>query len=77
MNISDIQLLFRLCNVFVFGDLNAHNKGWITYSSGTGKSFEPCSNFSISNDLTEMAIFPTLICVFESHSLASGFVNFY
>ena len=47
--------------MFVFGDLNVHHKGWLTYSGGTDRSGELYYNFSVSNDLTLMANFPTWI----------------
>ena len=40
---------------------NVHRKNWITYSSGTDRPGELCYNFSISNDLTQMVNFPTVI----------------
>ena len=33
-------------NVFVFGDFNVHHKDWPTYSGGTNRPGELCSNFS-------------------------------
>ena len=57
-------------NAFVFGDLNVHNKDWLTYSGGTDRSDELCYNFSISNDLTQMVNFPTRISHSDSHSTA-------
>ena len=57
-------------NVFVFGVFNVHHKDWLTYSVGTDRAGELCYNFSISNDLTQMANFPTQIPDCDSHSLA-------
>ena len=39
--------------MFVFGDFKAHHKDWLTYSGGT--------NFSISNDLTQMVRWSTFV----------------
>ena len=47
-----------------------HHKDWLTYSGGTDKSGELCYNFSISNDLTQMANFPNEISDCDSHSPA-------
>ena len=57
-------------NVFVFGDFNIHHKDWLTYSSGTDRFGEPCYNFSISNDLSQMVNFPTWIPDCNPHSPA-------
>ena len=57
-------------NVFVFGDLNVHHKDWLTCSHGPGRPDELCYNFSLSNDLTQMVNFPTLISDSDSHSPA-------
>ena len=46
---------------FVFGDFNIYRKDWLTYSGGSDRPGEPCYNFSISNDLTQMVNFPTQI----------------
>ena len=56
--------------MFVFGDFNVHHKDWLTYSGGTDRFGEPCYNFSISNDLTQMVNFPTRIPDCDSHSPA-------
>ena len=37
----------------IFGDFNVHHKDWLVYSGGT--------DFSISNDLTQMVNFSTWI----------------
>ena len=60
--------------VFVFGDFNVHHKDWLTYSGGPG---ELCYNFSISNDLTQIANFPTRIpdCDSHSHALLNLFIS--
>ena len=44
-----------------------HHKDWLTYSGGTDRSDELCYNFSISNDLTRTANFPTQISNCDSH----------
>ena len=46
-------------NVLVFGDFNNHHKEWMTYSSGTDRPGEHCSNFCTSNGLTQIVRFPT------------------
>ena len=46
-------------NVLVFGDFNNHHKEWMTYSSGTDRPGELCSNFCTSNGLTQIVRFPT------------------
>ena len=55
-------------NVFVFGDFNIHHKHSLTYSDGTDRSGEPYNNISISNDLTQMINFLTLIFDCDSHN---------
>ena len=57
-------------NVFVFGDFRVHHKDWLTSSGRTGRPGELCHNFSISNDLTQMANCTTWISNCDSHSLA-------
>ena len=56
--------------MFVFGDFNVHHKDWLTYSGETDRPSELCYNFSVSNDLTQMVKFPTLIPDCDSHSPA-------
>ena len=46
------------------------SKGWLTYSGGTDRPGEPCYNFSIPNDLTQMVNFPTWIPDCNSQSPA-------
>ena len=69
-NIAEVLSINPSANVFVFGDFNAHQKDWLTYSGGTDRSCEFCYNFSISNDLTQMVNFLTQIPDCDSHSLA-------
>ena len=69
-NIDYVLSINPSANVFVSGDFNVHHKDWLTYSSGTDRSGELCYNFSISNDLTQMANFPTHIPDCDSHSPA-------
>ena len=80
-SLSHFFFLFRssssfLCAVFgslssnfVFGDFNVHHTDWLTYFDGTDRPGELCYNFSISNDLTQMVIFPTQIADCHSHRL--------
>ena len=56
--------------MFFFGDFNVHHKDWLIYSGGTDRLGELCFNFSISNDLTQIANFPTRIPDCDSHSPA-------
>ena len=56
--------------MFVFGDFNVHNKDWLTCSGGTDGPGEPCYDFSISNDPTQMVNFPTWIPDYDSNSPA-------
>ena len=67
-NIDEVLLINPSANVFVFGVFNVHHKDWLTYSVGTDRAGEVCYNFSISNDLTQMANFPTQIPDCDSHS---------
>ena len=69
-HIDEVLSVNPSANVFVFGDFNVHHKDWLTYSSGTDRPVELCYNFSISNDLTQMVIFPTQIPDCDSHSHA-------
>ena len=69
-NVDEVRSINLSGNVFVFGDFNAHHKDWLTYSGGTDKPGEVCYNFSISNNLTQIVNFPTLIPDSDSHSPA-------
>ena len=70
-NIDEVLSIIPSANVFVFGDFNAHQKDWLSYSGGTDRPGEICYNFSvISNDLTQMVNFPSRIPGFDSHSPA-------
>ena len=69
-NIDEVLSTNPSANVFVFGDFNVHHKDWLTYFGGTDRSGELCYNFSVSNDLTRMVNFPTLIQDCDSHSSA-------
>ena len=60
-NMDEVLSINPSANVFVFGDFNVHHKDWLTYSGGTDRPGELCSNFSISNDLTQIVNFPTRI----------------
>ena len=61
IKIGEVLLINPSANMFVFGDFNVYHKDWLTYSGGTDRPSEFCYNFSISNDLTQMANFPTCI----------------
>ena len=67
---DEVLLINPSTNVFVFGDFNAHQKDWLTYSGQTDQLGELCYNFSISNDLTQMIKFPPQIPDCDSHSPA-------
>ena len=69
-NIDEVLSINPSGNVFVFGDFKVHHKEWLSDSGGTDRSGEPCYNFYISNDLTQMVIFPTWIPDCDSHSPA-------
>ena len=60
-NIDKVLSINPPANVFVFGYFIVHHKDWLTYSGGSDRTGEPCYNFSISNDLTQMVNFPTQI----------------
>ena len=70
LNIDAVLSINPSANVFVFGDSNAHHKNWLTYSGEADRPGELCYNFSISNDLTQMANFPTQIPDCDSHGPA-------
>ena len=76
-NIEEVLLINPSANAFVFGHFNIHHKDWLTYSGGTDRFGEFCYNFSISNDLTQMVNFPTLIpdCDSLSPSLLDLFIS--
>ena len=56
-NIDEVISINPSANVFVFREFNVHHKDWLYDSSGTDSTGEPCYNFSISNDLTQMVNF--------------------
>ena len=65
-NIAEILPINPSPKVFVFGDFNVHLKGWLTNSGETDRPGELSYIFSISNDLTHIANFPTQIPDFDS-----------
>ena len=69
-NIDEVLSINPSATAFVFGDFNVHHKDWLTYFGGTHRPGELCHNFSISNNLTQMANFPTWIADCDSHSPA-------
>ena len=69
-NIDEVFSINLSANMFVFGDFNIHHKDWLTCSGGTDRSGELCYNFSISNNLTEMANFPIWFPACGTHSPA-------
>ena len=60
-NVDEFLLINSSANIFVFGDLNAHQKDWFTYSSGTDQPGKLFCDFSIGNDLTQMVNVPSRI----------------
>ena len=66
--IDEVLSINPSANVLVIGDFNVRQKDWLTYSGGTYRPGEPCYNFSISNDLTQMVNFPTRIPDSDSQS---------
>ena len=76
-NMDEVLSINPSANVFVFGDFNVHHKDWLTYSGGTDRPGELCSNFSISNDLTQIVNFPTRIpdCDSRSPALLDLFIS--
>ena len=76
-NIDEALSINTSANVFVFGNFNIHHKDWLTYSGGTDRPGELCSNFSISNDLTQMINFPMQIpgCDSRSPALLDFFIS--
>ena len=75
-NIDDILSTNPSANVFVFGGLNVRHKDWLTFSGGIDRPCEPCYNFSISNDLTQIGNFLTRIpdCDSDSPALLDFFI---
>ena len=76
-NTQEVLSINQSANVFVFVDFNVHLKDLLTYSGGTDRPGELCSDFSISNDLTQMVNFPTWIpdCDFHSPALLDLFLS--
>ena len=73
--INDVLLINPSVNVFIFGDFNVYHKDWLTYSDGTVRTGELFSNFSVSNDLTQMVNFPTWIPYSHSPALLDLFLS--
>ena len=67
-NIDEALTINPSANGFVFGDFKDHHKDWFSYSGGTDRPGELCSNFPISNDLTQTFNFPTRIPGCDSNS---------
>ena len=53
-NIDEV-LPINPSSVFVSGNFNIHHMDWLIFSGGTDRPGELIYNFSISNDLTQMA----------------------
>ena len=67
MRFSQSIHLLKILSLETFND---HHKDRFTDSGGTDRPGELCYNFSVSNDLTQMANFPTRIPDCDSHSPA-------
>ena len=76
-NIDEVLSINSSANVFVFEDVNIHHKEWLTYSGGSDGPGELSYNCSISNDLTQIANFPTRIpdCDSMSPALLDSFLS--
>ena len=74
-NIDGVLSMNSSTNVFVFRAFNVHHKDWLTYPGGTDQPGELCYNFSISNDLTQMVNFHTLIL--DSDSLSPALLDLF
>ena len=69
-NIDAILSINPSVNVFVFGDFKVHHKDWLTYSGEIDRPGKLCYSFSISDEVTQMAKFPTWIPDCDSHNPA-------
>ena len=58
-NIDEVLTTNSSANIFVFGDLNVHHKDRLIYSGEADRLGEPCYNFSMPNNLTQIVNFPT------------------
>ena len=76
-NIDEVLSINQSAHVFVFGDFNIHRKDWLTFSGATDRPEELCYNSSISNNLTQIVNFPTLIpdCDSRRPALLNLFVS--
>ena len=76
-NTDQVLSINLSANKFVFGEFNVHHKDWLTNSGGTVRLGELCYSFSISNNLTQMANFPTRIPDWLSKSCSFEFIYFF
>ena len=67
-NTDEVFSINPSANVLFFGNFGIHHKDWLTFFDGTDRSSEPCYNFSISNDLSQMVNFSTGIPDCDSHN---------
>ena len=74
-NIDEVPSINTSAYVFVSGDFNIHHQVWLNYSGGTDTPSELCYNFSISNDLTQMVVFPIRTPDCDSHSPALFYLS--
>ena len=56
--------------MFIFEDVNVHDKDWQTCSGGTDRSGELCYNFFVTNDFTQLVNLPAYFPYCDSHSPA-------
>ena len=73
-NIDEVLSINPPANVFFFGVFSNNHKDCLTYSGGTDRLVNSY-NLVISNNLIQMANFPTRILVCDSHS--SGLLDFF
>ena len=67
-NINRVLSINSSPKVFFFGDFNLHHKDWLNYSGGIDRPDEYFHNFCMSNDLTRIVNFYTLILECDSHT---------
>ena len=66
-NIDEVVSINPSAKVFIFKDFNDHHKDWEHFPGGMDRPGKLFSNFSISNNLTQMVNFPTQIPDCDSH----------
>ena len=71
---DEVLLINPYADILVFGDFNVNYKGWLTYLDATDWPGKLYFNFSFSNDLTQMATFPTWIPTWISYLILTVLV---